>query len=100
MGVVVFELPGLFTNWQKLDRVRAAVKGDLDAEFKAKGFTILGWGDFGAAKTMTVGFAVHRPADLRGQGVFLMPGDPCGARIDAPTARRNARTRGCAEILP
>ena len=48
-------------------------------EFEAKGFTVLGWGDVGAAKTMSVGFEVHTPRDLQGKGVFSIPGDPISA---------------------
>jgi TRAP-type transport system periplasmic protein len=100
MDVLLFELPGLFTSWQKLDMVRAAIKDDLDKEFEAKGFTVLGWGDFGAAKTMTVGFEVHRPSDLRGKGVFLMPGDPFGPKIYSIIGGMTPRTVPFPEILP
>jgi TRAP-type C4-dicarboxylate transport system substrate-binding protein len=100
MDVLLFELPGLFTSWQKLDLVRDAVKEDLDKEFAAKGFTVLGWGDLGAAKTMTVGFEVHHPNDLRGKGVFLMPGDPYGPKIFSTIGGINARTTTFPEILP
>ncbi|HEY8090906.1 MAG TPA: TRAP transporter substrate-binding protein DctP, partial [Polyangiaceae bacterium] len=56
MDVLAFELPGVFTTWGKLDRARDAVKDELAKEFEAKGFTLLGWGDVGAAKTMSIGF--------------------------------------------
>src|SRR5579872_6110599 len=54
--VLLFQMPGLFANWGKLDAARNAMKADFDAQFQAKGFTILGWGDVGAAKTMSIGF--------------------------------------------
>jgi len=100
MDALLFELPGLFTSWEKLDLVRDAVKDDLDKEFAAKGFTVLGWGDFGAAKTMTVGFEVHHPADLRGRAVPQMPGDPFGPKIFSTIGGITGRPTSIPEILP
>jgi TRAP-type C4-dicarboxylate transport system substrate-binding protein len=78
---LLFQMPGLFANWGKLDAVRAAMKDEFDRQFAGKGFTILGWGDVGAVKTMTVGFEVHHPADLRGKGCFFLAGDPIETRL-------------------
>jgi TRAP-type C4-dicarboxylate transport system substrate-binding protein len=100
MDVLLFELPGLFTSWEALDRVRDAVKDDLDKEFEAKGFSVLGWGDFGAAKTMTVGFEVHHPTDLRGKGVVLLPGDPISPRVYSVIGGITPRNAGIPDILP
>jgi TRAP-type C4-dicarboxylate transport system substrate-binding protein len=69
--ILVFQLPGLFSTWAKLDATRDAMKDEFNKRFEAKGFTNLGWGDVGAAKQMTVGFEIHHPADLRGKGVFF-----------------------------
>jgi TRAP-type transport system periplasmic protein len=100
MDVLLFELPGLFTSWEKLDTVREAVKDDLDREFASKGFSILGWGDLGAAKTMTVGFEVHHPADLRGKGLVQLAGDPISPRIYSAIGGITPHSAGVAEILP
>jgi len=40
--VLLFQMPGLFSNWGKLDAARNAMKGDFDTAFQSKGFTILG----------------------------------------------------------
>src|ERR1700683_2224862 len=74
--VLIFQLPGLFANWGKLDAARNAMKADFDQQFQAKGLTILGWGDVGAAKTMSIGFEIHHPADLQGKNCFFIAGDP------------------------
>ena len=79
--VLIFQLPGMFTNWNKLDLARNAMKDELNKQFESKGFSVLGWGDVGAAKTMTVGFEVHHPADLQGKGVFFFAGDPVQPKI-------------------
>jgi TRAP-type C4-dicarboxylate transport system substrate-binding protein len=100
MDVLLFQLPGLFTSWAKIDAAREALKDDLDRMFEAKGFTVLGWGDLGAAKTMTVGFELHHPADLRGKGVFVFPGDPIGPKLYSIIGGITPRTASVAEILP
>jgi TRAP-type transport system periplasmic protein len=100
IDVLLFQLPGLFTTWAKLDAARDALKDEFDKMFEAKGFAVLGWGDIGAAKTMTVGFEVHHPADLRGKGVFFLPGDPIQPRVYSSIGGITARSVGVAEILP
>jgi len=76
--VLIFQLPGMFANWGKLDKARDGMKGDLDSAFNAKGYTILGWGDVGAAKIMTDGKEVHVPGDLAGLGSYVLIGDQIG----------------------
>jgi TRAP-type C4-dicarboxylate transport system substrate-binding protein len=100
MDVLLFQLPGLFTSWAKVDAAREALKDDFDRMFEAKGFAVLGWGDLGAAKTMTVGFELHRPSDLRGKGVFVFPGDPIGPKLYSIIGGITPRTASVAEILP
>jgi len=97
MDVLAFQLPGMFTSWAKLDHARDAVRDELTREFEAKGFTLLGWGDVGAAKTMSIGFEVRTPHDLQGKGVFTIPGDPIsppseGSRLDRSRCRRSSPT--------
>lgn len=98
--VLLFQMPGLFPNWAKLDAVRNAMRPDFDAQFQAKGFTVLGWGDVGAAKTMSIGFEIHHPADLKGKGCFFIAGDPVGPKIFAAIGGINAKQVTVPEILP
>ncbi len=98
--VLIFQMPGLFANWSKLDAARTAMKADFDAQFEQKGFTVLGWGDIGAAKTMSIGFEVHRPADLRGKNCYFLPGDPIGPKIYSAIGGINAKQVTVTEILP
>src|SRR5438552_1912330 len=44
-------------------------------------FAVLGWGDIGAVKQMSVGFEVHNPKDLQGKGCFFIQGDPIQPKI-------------------
>jgi TRAP-type transport system periplasmic protein len=98
--VLLFGLPGLFTSWEKLDAARDAVKDDLERQFEQKGFTIVGWGDVGALKEMSVGFEIHHPADLRGKGVFYYAGDPITPRVYAAIGGITPRQLGITEVLP
>ena len=98
--VLLFQMPGLFSNWGKLDAARNAVKAEFDTAFQSKGFTILGWGDVGAAKTMSIGFEVHHPADLQGKGCYFLAGDPIGPKLFASIGGINAKEVTVPEILP
>src|SRR5580692_9708719 len=97
--VLMFQLPGLFTNWGKLDAARNAMKDEFNKQFESKGFTVLGWGDVGAAKTMTIGFEVHRPSDLQGKGVFAIAGDPVQPKIFSAIGGITPRVLSISEIL-
>jgi TRAP-type transport system periplasmic protein len=98
--VLLFGLPGLFTSWEKLDAARDAVKDDLSRQFEQKGFTIVGWGDVGALKEMSVGFEIHHPTDLRGKGVFFYAGDPITPRVFAAIGGLTPKQLSIMEVLP
>jgi TRAP-type C4-dicarboxylate transport system substrate-binding protein len=99
MDVLAFQLPGIFSSWAKLDHARDAVQGELSREFEAKGFTLLGWGDVGAAKTMSIGFEVRTPHDLQGKGLFTIPGDPISPVVFASVGGVAPRSLAVPEIL-
>jgi len=98
--VLLFGLPGLFTSWEKLDAARDAVKDDLDRQFAQKGFTIVGWGDVGALKEMSVGCEIHHPTDLRGKSVFYYAGDPITPKVYATIGGITPKQLGIMEVLP
>jgi len=98
--VLLFQMPGLFSNWAKLDAARNAMRAEFDQAFQSKGFTVLGWGDVGAAKTMSIGFEIHHPADLQGKGCFFLAGDPVGPKLYAAIGGINAKQVTVPEILP
>jgi TRAP-type C4-dicarboxylate transport system substrate-binding protein len=97
---LIFQVPGLFANWGKLDAARNAMKADFDQQFQSKGFTILGWGDVGAAKTMSIGFEIHHPTDLQGKNCFFIAGDPIGPKLYAAIGGITAKEVTVPEILP
>ena len=97
---LIFQTPGLFANWARLDAARDALKDELNHQFDGKGFTVVGWGDVGAAKTLTVGFEVHRPADLQGKSCFFIAGDPVQPKVFAAVGGITPRQLSVPEVLP
>jgi len=98
--VLLFQMPGVFSNWAQLDATRNAMRAEFDQAFQQKGFTVLGWGDVGAAKTMSIGFEIHHPSDLQGKGCFFLAGDPVGPKIFAAIGGITAKQVTVPEILP
>src|ERR1700733_11978698 len=97
--ILIFQLPGLFANWQKLDVARDATRDEFFKLFEAKGFTVVNFGDVGAAKTMTVGYEVHRPQDLQGKGVPVLTGDPVYPKVIAAIGGITPKPVSVIEIL-
>jgi TRAP-type C4-dicarboxylate transport system substrate-binding protein len=98
--VLLFQMPGVFSTWAKLDATRTALQADFNKQFEAKGFTVGGWGDVGAAKTMTVGFEVHHPGDLQGKGCYFVAGDAVEPRIFSTIGGITPKQFTVNEILP
>lgn len=73
--IVALQMPGLFTSWGKLDTARDALKGDFEKGASDAGFTILGWGDVGLYRTMSKGFPVRSPEDLKGKKPYMWRDD-------------------------
>ncbi|MBK8010942.1 MAG: TRAP transporter substrate-binding protein DctP [Deltaproteobacteria bacterium] len=95
--VLIFQAPGLFANWPELDAARDAERPFFEAEFRKRGFEIIGWGDVGAGKIMTVGFPVRRPEDLKGRGAWHLPGDPVAPKLLAKLGAK-ARPTSIGEV--
>lgn len=73
---LILQIPGLFTQWDKLDRARNALKPEIEKAINAAGFTILGWGDVGLAHAMSKGFPLASPGDVRGKKPWMWREDP------------------------
>jgi TRAP-type C4-dicarboxylate transport system substrate-binding protein len=71
----VLELPLMFETTAELDRVRDALTPELAAEFKARGYQLLGWGDVGWVSLYTAR-AVRSVADVRAIKVWSWTDDP------------------------
>ncbi len=63
-SILVLSLPGVFTEYEELDRVRAELNAQFEEMFDKEGYTLLGWGDVGKTRI----FSMHefaRPSDLK-----------------------------------
>src|SRR5688572_1295669 len=47
--ILALQMPGLFSDWETLDKARDALKEKFEAGAAAEGFFISGWGDVGLA---------------------------------------------------
>jgi TRAP-type C4-dicarboxylate transport system substrate-binding protein len=99
-NVLAVQLPGLFSDWSRLDVVRNAMRPTFDAEFDKQGFKILGWGDVGIAHVMSNGFQVKTPADLQHHNGFFLPGNPIEATFWQVVGNANPKELTVPEILP
>jgi TRAP-type C4-dicarboxylate transport system substrate-binding protein len=98
--VLVLQLPGLYSDWGKLDNARNQMKATFDTQFDAQGFKVLGWGDVGKGHVMTKGFAVKSPDDLKHKNTFYYSGDPIGPVLFSLIGDVTPRQMSVPEILP
>lgn len=62
--VLVLGLPGIFDDYETLDRVRRRLSPRFERELDRAGLTLLGWGDVGKGRLFST-HRIERPADLR-----------------------------------
>jgi TRAP-type C4-dicarboxylate transport system substrate-binding protein len=73
---LVLQMPGLFRDWATLDKVRAVLAPEFQKAFAEAGFFISKIGDLGIAHSMSKGYSVGSPADLRGRHPYMWRDDP------------------------
>lgn len=79
--VLALQIPGLFRTYAAMDRARESVRGEFEQAFEAQGFVLGNLGDVGVAHTMSKGFAVKRPEDLRGRRPVVWHDDVIGPTL-------------------
>lgn len=62
--VLVLSVPGVFQEYDELDRVRAAMGTRFEGMFEQEGYTLLGWGDVGKTRLFSME-RIERPSDLK-----------------------------------
>lgn len=73
--ILALQMPGLFTTWAKLDGARDAMKAEFEKGVEDAGFRILGWGDVGLVRTLSKGFPVRGPDDMKGKKPYMWRDD-------------------------
>lgn len=62
--VLVLSVPGVFDEYDELDRVRAALGERFEGMFDQEGYSLLGWGDVGKTRLFSME-RVERPSDIK-----------------------------------
>lgn len=63
--VLVLAVPGMFDSYRQLDKVRNMLSADLEKQFLANGYKLLGWGDVGQARLFSSARPIRKPSDLK-----------------------------------
>jgi TRAP-type C4-dicarboxylate transport system substrate-binding protein len=98
--ILALQMPGLFTSWGKLDAARDAMKSEFEKGASDAGFFIAGWGDVGAAHTMSKGFAVRSPDDIKGKKPYMWRDDVIGPVLYQVIGGVTPVPLGVPEVLP
>lgn len=98
--ILALQMPGLFTSWAKLDKARDAMKGDFEKGAKDAGFMIAGWGDVGLVRTMSKGFAVKVPDDLKGKKPYYIRSDSIQPAVYSVIGGVSGVPLNVPEVLP
>ncbi len=69
--ILALHMPGIINTWAKLDAVREAMKGEFERGLSDAGVTLAGWGDVGAVRLMSKGFAIKTPDDIQGKHPYM-----------------------------
>ena len=62
--ILVLSVPGVFDEYDELDRVRAGLNERFEGMFAQEGYTLLGWGDVGKTRLFSME-RIERPADIK-----------------------------------
>lgn len=98
--ILSLQMPGLFRSWAKLDAARDTMKAEFEKGASDAGFLLLGWGDVGAAHTMSKGFAVRSPDDIKGQKPYMWRDDVIGPVLYQVIGGVTPIPLGVPEVLP
>jgi TRAP-type C4-dicarboxylate transport system substrate-binding protein len=97
--ILALQMP-LFTSWSKLDKARDAMKADFEKGAKDAGFFLAGWGDVGLARTMSKGFAIKVPDDLKGKKPYYIRADVIQPAIYSIISGVSGVPLNVPEVLP
>lgn len=98
--IVALQMPGAFKTWAELDKARDALKPQFDKAMVADGFYVSGWGDVGIARTMSRGFDVILPNDLKGKAPAHIREDIIGPKVYEVIGGVTPKPGDVVEFLP
>lgn len=98
--MLALQMPGLFSEWDQLDKARDALKDEFATGAAGEGFVVSGWGDVGKARTFSKGKEIRVPTDLRGEKPYCWRDDPIAPEIFDMIGQVNPNKIGVPELLP
>jgi TRAP-type C4-dicarboxylate transport system substrate-binding protein len=98
--ILALQMPGLFTSWTKLDKARDAKKTEIENGAKDAGFYVGGWGDVGLVRTMSKGFAIKVPDDLKGKKPYYIRDDAVQPAVYSAIGGVSGVPLNVPEVLP
>lgn len=98
--ILALQMPGLFTSWTKLDKARDAMKAEFEKGAKDAGFFIGGWGDVGLVRTLSKGFAIKVPDDLKGKKPYYIRADSVMPAVYSAIGGVTGVALNVPEVLP
>jgi TRAP-type C4-dicarboxylate transport system substrate-binding protein len=97
--ILALQAPGLFYDWETLDRVRDALAPELQAAAEKKGFYIAGWGDIGLHYIMATHAPIRSVGDLKATRSYRLFGDD-NLTAFAQAVGATSVPMSVAEVLP
>jgi TRAP-type C4-dicarboxylate transport system substrate-binding protein len=98
--IVALQMPGAFKTWAELDKARDMLRPDFDKAMTEAGFYVGGWGDVGIARSMSSGFEVKLPDDLKGKSPGLISQDIIGPKVYEAIGGITSKPADVMEFLP
>ncbi len=98
--MLIMHLPGLIRSWKTLDAVRAELGGELEKFLTDQKVTLINWGDIGMVHTLSAGFAVQVPNDLKGHSPWVYADDPVVKELYKQIGGVNPVSLELMQVLP
>ena len=96
--VMVLAAPGVFQNYNQLDRVRNALSDDFSSQFNDAGYQLMGWGDVGKARIFS-NRPIRQPSDFRSVRPWAWRDDAIFTEF-LSVVGANPQRLGVNEVLP
>ncbi len=96
--VLVLSAPGVFENYEQIDRARRRLNRRFQQQFERNGYSLVGWGDVGQARIFSK-HRIERPQDLRSRRPWAPRGDAIFSEF-LNVVGANPRRLGIPEVYP
>jgi TRAP-type C4-dicarboxylate transport system substrate-binding protein len=98
--LLIMHTPGLIRSWKTLDAIRDELGAEFEKMLTDKKVTLVNWGDIGMAHTLSKGFAVRQPDDLKGHSPWVYADDPVVKALYGKIGGVNPVSAELMQVLP